>query len=445
MKQSQNLRSHPEVFKIFKEHSREICIRVDRGFSILLLIQWFASIILAAWLFPETRFHHYYEVEGSIVMATVLGGVFSLPALACVRWNPGKRLTRVVVGLSQISFSILIIHLTGGRIEAHFHVLLSIAFLAFYLDPLVLGLASALAIADHLVRGCFIPMSIYGEMAVNYYKLFEHSLWILFENVVLLTAVSYLRADLRERAVSKYQLILAREEALRASSMKSMFLSNMSHEIRTPLNSIMGFTEILWETSLDEDQKSYLGTIQRCSQSLMRLLNDILDLSKIENGLMQIDRHKFNMRELHCDVHKMFEIQCRDKGISFDIQVNEEVPEHVIGDSHRIRQILVNLIANAVKFTEKGRVSVVVEHDMEKSVTRWQVVDTGVGIPFAAQEKLFKRFIQADASVSRKYGGSGLGLIITKNLVELMGGTLHLCSKVDEGTKFSFILPLEKS
>lgn len=443
MNQPQNLGNHPEVLKIFKEHSREICVRVDRGFSILLLIQWVASIFTAVWLFPQTQLSQYYGTEGSVVVATLLGGMFTLPALACVLSIPGARLTRVVVGLSQISFSMLIIHLTGGRIEAHFHVLLSIAFLAFYLDPLVLGLASALAVVDHVARGCFMPMSIYGEMAVNHYKFLEHFLWILFEDVALVTGVSYLREDLREMAISKYQLILAREEALRSSSLKSMFLSNMSHEIRTPLNSIMGFTEILSETSLNEDQKSYVGTIHRCSESLMRLLNDILDLSKIENGLMQIDRHKFNMRELHGDVRKMFEIQCRDKGISLDIRVNDEVPELAIGDSHRIRQILVNLIANAVKFTEKGTVSVVVDHDSEKSVTRWQVIDTGVGIPFSAQEKLFKRFAQADASVSRKYGGSGLGLIITKNLVELMGGKLHLSSKVDEGTIFSFILPLE--
>jgi signal transduction histidine kinase len=264
---------------------------------------------------------------------------------------------------------------------ASIHVLLSIAFLAFYLDPLVLGLASALAIIDHVARGFFMPMSIYGEMVVNHYKFLEHSLWILFEDVVLIAGVSYLREDLREMAISKYQLILAREEALRASSLKSMFLSNMSHEIRTPLNSIIGFTEILLETELSEDQKSYVGTVHRCSESLIRLLNDILDLSKIENGLMQIDRHKFNMRELHGDVRKMFEIQCREKGITLDICVSDEVPEHAVGDSHRIRQILVNLIANAVKFTEKGKISVVVDHDVEKSETLWQVIDTGVGIP----------------------------------------------------------------
>jgi len=296
MNQPQNLGNHPEVLKIFKEHSREICVRVDRGFSILLLIQWVASIFTAVWLFPQTQLSQYYGTEGSVVVATLLGGMFTLPALACVLSIPGARLTRIVVVLSQISFSMFIIPLNGGRIEAHFHVLLSIAFLAFYLDPLVLGLASALAVVDHVARGCFMPMSIYGEMAVNHYKFLEHFLWILFEDVALVTGVSYLREDLREMAISKYQLILAREEALRSSSLKSMFLSNMSHEIRTPLNSIMGFTEILSETSLNEDQKSYVGTIHRCSESLMRLLNDILDLSKLENGLMHIDRHKFNMR-----------------------------------------------------------------------------------------------------------------------------------------------------
>ncbi|MFM6928391.1 MAG: ATP-binding protein [Bdellovibrio sp.] len=445
MNQSQNLRSHPEVLKIFKEHSREICIRVDRGFSILLLIQWVVSIFTAIWFFPQTQLSQYYGTGNSVVATALLGGVLTLSAWACALWVPGRRLTRIVIGLSQISFSILLIHLAGGRIETHFHVLLSIAFLAFYLDPLVLGLASALTIGDHVARGCLMPMSIYGEVAVSHYKFLEHSLWILFEDVALVTGISYLREDLREMAVSKFQQILAREEALRASSLKSMFLSNMSHEIRTPLNSIMGFTEILSETPLNDDQKSYVGTIHRCSESLIRLLNDILDLSKIENGLMLIDRHRFNVRELHDDVRKMFELQCRNKGISLDVLLNEDVPEHAMGDSHRIRQILVNLIANAVKFTEKGKISVIVDHDLEKSVTRWQVIDTGVGIPFDAQEKLFKRFVQADASVSRKYGGSGLGLIITKNLVELMGGKLHLSSKVDEGTNFSFILPLEKS
>ncbi|MBO9668616.1 MAG: hypothetical protein J7501_17595 [Bdellovibrio sp.] len=443
MNHSMDLKRHPEVRKIFDQQLYEIALRADRSFAILMGIQWLVAILMAWQVFPHSLLSQYYSMDGNVLFALVVGGFLALPPIFLVLVMPGTTLSRMVIATGQMCFSVLLIHLSGGRIETHFHILISLALLAFYKDTSVIALAAALAVFDHALRGHFMPLSIYGEVGAFSFRWFEHAGWILFEMIGLIIGVRFIRRDLKEMAISKYQLIIAREEAVRASGLKSMFLSNMSHEIRTPLNSILGFTEILSETNLDEDQKQYVSTIHRCSDSLLRLLNDILDLSKIENGLLPIEKQPFDIHELHKDVHSIFAVQCRDKGLSLQIQLAKELPSIAVGDSHRIRQVLINLVGNAVKFTSHGRIHVQVEHDKESSMLRWHVRDTGVGISAEVQEKLFKPFAQADASISRKFGGSGLGLLISKNLVEMMGGKIQVASQLGEGTTFTFTLPYE--
>lgn len=435
----------PEIKSIFDRQSREIGIRVDRAFGILMGIQWLGAILVAWLVSPKTWIESSGSSVSSLLLAFVLGGAFSVPPFIAILLAPGERVTRYLIATAQILFSILLIHLSGGRIETHFHIFVSLAFLAFYMDMGVLWYTGTLVILDHILRGQFYPLSVYGQLGVYQWRWLEHGGWVLFENLILCMGIFRIRQELWGMASSKHDLMIAKEEAQRASVMKSHFLSNMSHEIRTPLNSIIGFADLLAESDLEGEHREFAATIHRCSESLLVLINDILDFSKIENGLLQIDRHKFDVHQLHKDIHYMFNMSCREKGLALQIQVAEGVPLQAVGDSHRLKQILVNLVGNAIKFTERGVVSVHVEKDADNERTyKWKVSDTGIGIAPENQKKLFKSFSQEHASTSRKYGGTGLGLVISKNLIELMGGKISVDSRVGEGTTFSFTLKLDE-
>ncbi|WP_246845186.1 ATP-binding protein [Bdellovibrio sp. NC01] len=408
-------------------------------------IQWFGAILVAWLVSPRTWIESSGSSISSLLLSFVLGGLFAVPSIAAIFLAPGERVTRYIIATSQVLFSVLLIHLSGGRIETHFHIFVSLAFLAFYMDMGVLWYAGTLVIIDHMLRGQFYPLSVYGQLGAYGWRWLEHGGWVLFENFILCMGIFRIRQELWGMASSKHDLILAKEEAQRASVMKSHFLSNMSHEIRTPLNSIIGFADLLSESNLEGEHREFASTIHRCSESLLVLINDILDFSKIENGLLQIDRHKFDVHQLHKDIHHMFNMSCREKGLALQIKVGENVPNEAVGDSHRLKQILVNLVGNAIKFTERGSVSVSVEKDADNERSyKWRVTDTGIGIAPENQKKLFKSFSQEHASTSRKYGGTGLGLVISKNLIELMGGNIAVDSKEGEGTTFSFTLKLDE-
>jgi len=235
------------------------------------------------------------------------------------------------------------------------------------------------------------------------------------------------------------------EDAMKA---KQQFLSNMSHEIRTPMNAIIGFTKIILKTDLSVKQKEYLDAIKASSDGLLVLINDILDLAKVDAGKMTFEQTPFKMEFSISTMHQVFDLKIKEKNLDLVKEYDNKIPVVLIGDSVRLHQILLNLLSNAIKFTAKGKITVTVRllnEDKEKAAIEFAITDTGTGIPEDKLESIFENFQQATSSTSSTFGGTGLGLAICKQLVEKQGGTISVKSKVNEGSTFSFTLIFQKT
>lgn len=253
--------------------------------------------------------------------------------------------------------------------------------------------------------------------------------------------------NISERKKNEAELKAAKEEAEKANLAKSQFLANMSHEIRTPMNAIVGLTHLISESDLSDYQKNYISKIQGSSKTLLRIINDILDFSKIEARRLEIENIKFNLFKIFENVATLYKTSAIDKGININFDIREDVPDVLKGDPLRLEQIISNLVTNAIKFTDRGEVNVAVKIDEEKEnkvKLHFSVMDTGIGLTEEQRQRLFKAFTQADNSMTRKYGGTGLGLKISKRLVELMKGEIWVESKYGEGSTFHFTIDLDK-
>jgi signal transduction histidine kinase len=339
----------------------------------------------------------------------------------------------VTVGL--ILASTLLVHLSGGYIEAHFHFFVMMAVIVLYQDwvPFLLALISL--VVDHGLIGTLAPTLVYNHSEAQHHPW----IWALIHGGFILAECAALLVYWRVNETVQADLFKEKERAEAASKAKSQFLANMSHEIRTPMNGVLGMAELLAHTPLTEKQRRYVDQIRGSGGDLLHIINDILDFSKIEAGKIVLERNPFDVDGVIREIVKSFLERAHAKGLRLSYRAEEGIQAHVVGDAYRLRQVLTNLIGNAIKFTDAGTISVTLQRSNGSARSfRIAVQDSGVGISPEAQAALFLEFSQVDSSSTRKHGGTGLGLAISKRLVEMMQGAIGVESAPGTGSRFWF-------
>jgi two-component system, sensor histidine kinase and response regulator len=576
--------------EIVREDHGRIVVQVDRLFAALLVGQWLVGIAVAVWVSPWSWAGSHHSIHLHVWAAILFGGIIAIPPVVFVLANPGRTANRYAIAVAQMLSSALLIHLTGGRIATHFHILGSLAFLACYLDWRVFVPATAVVLLDHALRGYWWPESVYGVASVSWGRTLEHVGWTVFCEIFLVsfavrglneirrnatrraelesaedfvvrqarahtaelkaseerfrslsacsplivfqadshgrivyvnerwgqitglgddqilgqawvalvhdedrdavvaawsealtegieashsfrlnTARGYrwLQAysapvhdadgsigfhvgtleDVHDRKTVEAELRRAKEEADAANTLKSEFLATISHELRTPMNGIFGMTELALDTDDSDERREFLHRARACAQSLMTILNDVLDFSRIEAGKCELESTTFDMRAVVDGVLDTVAVEAERKQLTLIGVVDASVPRALRGDPGRLRQIFMNLAGNALKFTDSGEIEIRVAATATSdggdgaeptAVLHCTVRDTGVGIPLDRQSVIFESFTQADPSDPRCHGGTGLGLAIVRQLVTLMNGEVGLTSAPGAGSTFWF-------
>jgi signal transduction histidine kinase len=451
---------------VFHTHQQALYERTDRMFAYLMGGQWIAAIVFALVVSPRTWAGAQSQIHVHVWAALILGGLVSVFPAALALLRPGATSTRYTIAIAQMLMGALLIHLTGGRIETHFHVFGSLAMLAFYRDWRVLIPATVVVALDHLLRGIYWPESVYGVAVASEWRWIEHAAWVGFEDVFLVISCVRGTQELREIAVRTAVLEDANRESARhaieqaelisrlrltqqqveaATRAKSEFVANMSHELRTPLNAVILYSELLQEGAVDDgraEDASDLGKIQVASKHLLGLINGILDLSKIEAGKMELHLETFDVRAMTDELISTIGAVVRNNGNRLEVTYENDL-QAMHADLTKTRQILFNLLSNAAKFTTNGSVTV---HVARRSVDgreclEFVVADDGIGLADEQQRRLFRPFAQGDTSISRKYGGTGLGLALVWRFCQLMGGEVTVQSALGHGATFTVRLP----
>lgn len=375
-----------------------------------------------------------YVLLGSIggLILTGLAGLATSRALA-------NRFRAAVATVGLILASTLLVHLSGGFIEAHFHFFVMMAVIVLYQDWMPFLVALIAVVVDHGVIGTLAPTMVYNHSTAQHHP--WH--WALIHGGFILAESAALLIYWRVNETVQVDLSREKEKAEAASRAKSQFLANMSHEIRTPMNGVLGMAELLLLTNLTDKQRHYAEQIRGSGTQLLHLINDILDFSKIEAGKIVLEHNPFDLSTVMAETVESFIESARIKRLNLSHTVEAGLQTNVVGDAHRLRQVLTNLIGNAIKFTESGGVTVTVLGIPNVSGGFKIVVqDTGIGISEEAQALLFQEFSQADGSTTRKYGGTGLGLAISKRLVEMMQGSIGVQGAIGSGSRFWFTVRL---
>jgi signal transduction histidine kinase len=439
--------------ELFAQYRSDLNKSTDRLFATLMGVQWLAGIIFALWVSPLAWYGTVSRTHVHVWAAIFLGGAICLfPALLALL-RPGEASTRYTIAVAQMLMGALLIHLTGGRIETHFHVFGSLAFLAFYRDWRVLVPATIVVALDHFLRGMFWPQSVYGVLVASQWRWLEHAAWVAFEDVFLFVSCRRGLAEMKDTAertaaLEQYtrELETTQRQAEAATRAKSDFLASMSHELRTPLNAIILYSELLQEEAQDAQPPDPVRDLQRINAAgnhLLTLINGILDLSKIEAGKMTLSLETFDAAAMvHGLVDTVSPLVARNDN-TLTIRCADDLGS-IHADLLKTRRVLLNLLSNAAKFTRGGSITVEAARDAASpEFVTFTVADTGVGMTAVQLARIFDPFTQADVTTTRRYGGTGLGLTIAARFCRLMGGTISVESEPERGSRFTVRLPRE--
>ena len=412
--------------------------KTDRMFSYLLGAQWIVAILVALVLSPyswegkEKVFHlHLY-------LAIFMGGGITILPILLAKLRPGWVVTRHVIATSQMLFSALFIHLSGGRIETHFHVFGSLAFLAFYLDWPVLVNASLVVAIDHFFRGLLYPESVYGIVNPEWWRFLEHAGWVVFEDIILFWSCINGVNTMRETAWSHMKLE-AIDRMKEVNEMKNDLIAVVSHQLKTPVGEINGYIENLLDGiagELTPKQKEYLSDMREISIENFRLISDLLSVSKIERGVLSVDLKPVSLNGLVEMAIRDYEQPVRQKGLTLVVQKAKE-DFVVYADKEKTVETLRNLVNNAVKCTDQGSITISVKSEGEKGLV--EVRDTGIGMTPETIDRLFAKTRVLGKESSRS--GAGLGLFIAKSFMNLQNGDITVSSQLGKGSCFSLSIP----
>ncbi len=427
---------------IYRQQRFESSQRVDRSFGILMLFQWLACVAAALWFSPKTWEGTVSGTHLHVWIAWLIGGAITCLPVIMIATRPGETVTKHVVAVGQMLMSALLIHVTGGRIETHFHIFGSLAFLAFYRDPKVLITASLIVSLDHFIRGVYWPQSAFGVVVANPWRWLEHTAWVIFEDVFLIISIRQNRQILLDMAQRRAELEEAKESAERANRAKDDFLAVLSHELRTPLTpALAALSAMVNDEEVSREIREELRMIQRNVEMEAHLIDDLLDLSRIGSGKIQLNESSVDLHAILTHILETSRPELLKKRLTIGHALNAKLP-WVRGDSSRLQQVFWNLLRNAMKFTPEGGCIVVRTTDLGERI-RVDVTDTGIGIPDVVIAKLFRPFQQGGESVTRRYGGLGLGLSICRGIIEMHQGTIRAQSAGEgKGATFSVELPV---